>query len=54
MNNSTLPLQSMNNSVSPLEIQNDVLLDNPIWNSLAGHHAHLALGAEVGRGLARR
>jgi ribosomal protein S18 acetylase RimI-like enzyme len=35
-------------------IQNDVLLDNPVWHSLAGHHAHLAVGGEVGRGLARR
>jgi ribosomal protein S18 acetylase RimI-like enzyme len=37
-----------------LETKNDALLDNPIWHSLAGHHAHLAVGAEVGRGLARR
>jgi ribosomal protein S18 acetylase RimI-like enzyme len=44
----------MNNSISPLQIQNDALLDNPVWHSLAGHHAHLAVGAEVGRGLARR
>jgi ribosomal protein S18 acetylase RimI-like enzyme len=42
----------MNTSV--LMIQNDVLLDNPVWHSLAGHHAHLAVGAQVGRGLARR
>jgi ribosomal protein S18 acetylase RimI-like enzyme len=35
-------------------IQNHALLDNPIWNSLTTQHAHLALGAQVGRGLARR
>jgi ribosomal protein S18 acetylase RimI-like enzyme len=46
--------EQMNNSISSLQIQNAVLLDNPIWHSLAGHHAHLAIGAEVGRGLARR
>jgi ribosomal protein S18 acetylase RimI-like enzyme len=42
----------MNESVLPF--QNDALLDNPIWHALSTHHAHLALGAEVGRGLARR
>jgi GNAT superfamily N-acetyltransferase len=30
------------------------LLDNPIWNSLLTEHAHLAVGADVGCGLARR
>lgn len=42
----------MNHSVSGL--QNHTLLDNPIWNSLATQHADLALGAQVGNGLARR
>jgi len=42
----------MNDSV--LHFQGDALLDNPIWNSLATRHAHLALGARVGHGLARR
>lgn len=40
------------NSVARFE--NDELLDNPIWNSLATSHAHLAIGGNVGRGLARR
>lgn len=31
----------------------DALLDNPVWSSLAGPHAHLADGADVGAGLAR-
>lgn len=30
------------------------LLDNPIWSSLTTGHAHLALGSDVGHGLARR
>jgi predicted GNAT family acetyltransferase len=30
------------------------LLDNPMWSSLTTDHAHLAAGAEIGRGLARR
>ena len=47
-----MPLPSVNTSVSPLP--NDALLDNPIWHSLAGRHAHLAVGAEAGRGLVRR
>jgi ribosomal protein S18 acetylase RimI-like enzyme len=34
--------------------QSGALLDNPIWNSLATRHAHLAIGADVGHGLARR
>jgi GNAT superfamily N-acetyltransferase len=42
----------MNDSVTVL--QNDALLDNPIWNSLTTQHAHLTLGAQVGNGLARR
>src|SRR6267154_3523415 len=42
----------MNDSV--LHFQSDVLLDNPIWNSLATRHAHLALGERIGQGLARR
>jgi ribosomal protein S18 acetylase RimI-like enzyme len=33
---------------------NEGLLDNPIWNSLTTGHAHLAVGANAGRGLARR
>lgn len=33
---------------------NDALLDRPIWNSLVTDHAALAIGAQVGRGLARR
>jgi ribosomal protein S18 acetylase RimI-like enzyme len=33
---------------------NEALLDNPIWNSLATNHAHLAIGAHLGQGLARR
>jgi ribosomal protein S18 acetylase RimI-like enzyme len=43
---------TMNDSV--LHFDNEGLLDNPIWNSLATHHAHLAIGADMGRGLARR
>jgi ribosomal protein S18 acetylase RimI-like enzyme len=35
---------------SPLEKQ----LDNPMWSSLTTDHAHLATGAQVGHGLARR
>jgi ribosomal protein S18 acetylase RimI-like enzyme len=34
--------------------QNNTLLDNPIWNSLTTCHAQLAIGAHVGKGLARR
>jgi len=41
-------------SDSVLHFKSDGLLDNPIWNSLASCHAHFALGALVGRGLARR
>jgi ribosomal protein S18 acetylase RimI-like enzyme len=52
MNNSVLPLSSMTTFVSPL--LNDALLDNPIWHSLAGRHAHFAVGAEAGHGLVRR
>jgi ribosomal protein S18 acetylase RimI-like enzyme len=52
MNSSVYAPPSMNDSVPPL--QNDALLDNPVWHSLTGHHAHLAVGAEVGRGLVRR
>jgi predicted GNAT family acetyltransferase len=52
MNSSVSAPPSMNHSVSPLP--NDALLDNPIWHSLAGRHAHLAVGAEAGRGLVRR
>lgn len=29
-------------------------LDNPVWHALTGPHAHLAEGADVGAGLARR
>jgi predicted GNAT family acetyltransferase len=39
---------------SVLLFHSDALLDNPIWNSLATRHAHLALGERVGHGLARR
>jgi ribosomal protein S18 acetylase RimI-like enzyme len=42
----------MNSSFSPLP--NVSVLDNPVWNSLTTQHAHLALGAETGQGLARR
>jgi len=42
----------MNNSAPHFESQ--ALLDNPIWNSLATRHAHLAIGADIGYGLARR
>jgi GNAT superfamily N-acetyltransferase len=42
----------MNDSV--LHFQSDAQLDNPIWNSLATRHAHLALGERIGHGLARR
>jgi hypothetical protein len=28
--------------------QSDALLDNPIWNSLATRHVHLAIGAHIG------
>jgi len=39
---------------SSLHFENEALLDNPIWNSLATRHAHLAIGAHIGHGLARR
>ena len=39
---------------SGLHFQDDALLDNPIWNSLTTSHAPLAVGAQIGRGLARR
>ena len=42
----------MNPSV--LDLKDDAVLDNPIWNSLTTRHAHLALGAQTGHGLARR
>jgi ribosomal protein S18 acetylase RimI-like enzyme len=42
----------MSDSVS--HFQSVALLDNPIWNSLATRHAHLAIGAHMGHGLARR
>ena len=42
----------MNDSVRHFE--GEALLDNPIWNSLVTGHAHLAIGAHVGHGLARR
>jgi GNAT superfamily N-acetyltransferase len=44
--------KTMNDSLFHLE--NEGLLDNPIWNSLATQHAHLAIGAHQGHGLARR
>jgi len=43
---------TMNDSV--LHFENEGLLDNAIWNSLATCHAHLAIGADIGHGLARR
>jgi ribosomal protein S18 acetylase RimI-like enzyme len=39
---------------SSLHFESEALLDNPIWNSLATRHAHLAIGAHTGHGLARR
>ncbi len=36
------------------DFENSALLDNPAWNSLTTCHAHLAVGAGVGCGLARR
>jgi ribosomal protein S18 acetylase RimI-like enzyme len=42
---------AMSDSVS--HFQSDAL-DNPIWNSLATRHAHFAIGAHIGHGLARR
>jgi len=39
---------------SALHYESELLLDNPIWNSLATCHAHLAIGAHIGHGLARR
>jgi hypothetical protein len=42
----------MNDSAPHFE--SEALLDNPIWNSLATRHAHLAIGAHTGHGLARR
>ena len=42
----------MNDSAPHFE--SEALLDNPIWNSLATRHAHLAIGADIGHGLARR
>jgi GNAT superfamily N-acetyltransferase len=41
-------------NVSVLHVESEALLDNPIWNSLATLHAHLAIGANIGHGLARR
>src|ERR1700730_9306739 len=43
---------TMNDSAPHLE--SEALLDNPIWNSLATRHSHLAIGADIGHGLARR
>src|ERR1700758_3206133 len=43
---------TMNDSAPHFE--SEALLDNPIWNSLATRHAHLAIGADIGHGLARR
>lgn len=36
------------------DVRDQALLDNPIWSSLNTSHAHLALGAHTGHGLARR
>ena len=41
-------------NVSALHFESEALLDNPIWNSLATRHSHLAIGADIGHGLARR
>jgi ribosomal protein S18 acetylase RimI-like enzyme len=41
-------------SDSAPHFENDAMLDNPIWNSLVTCHAHLAVGSDVGNGLARR
>ena len=38
----------------PPRFENEHLLDNPIWTSLTTTHAHLAIGANTGHGLARR
>lgn len=37
-----------------MSFQYEAMLDNPIWNSLTTSHAHLAIGAHMGHGLARR
>ncbi len=39
---------------SAIHFEGEVVLDNPIWNSLATSHAHIAVGAHMGHGLARR
>jgi GNAT superfamily N-acetyltransferase len=39
---------------SAAHFENEELLDNPIWNSLITSHAHLAIGGDIGQGLARR
>jgi ribosomal protein S18 acetylase RimI-like enzyme len=44
----------MNMIHSVPHFESDALLDNPIWGSLTTSHAHLAVGADMGRGLARR
>jgi predicted GNAT family acetyltransferase len=41
-------------NAAAISFKDAALLDNPIWNSLATRHAHLAVGAETGHGLARR
>lgn len=38
----------------PRSAQDAHPLDNPVWHTLTGPHAHLAEGADVGQGLARR
>jgi ribosomal protein S18 acetylase RimI-like enzyme len=34
--------------------ENEIMLDNPIWNSLTTRHSHIAIGANVGHDLIRR
>jgi hypothetical protein len=48
----TIKKPTMRDSV--LHPQGDALLDNPIWNSLVTDHVHLAIGAGIGSGFARR
>src|SRR5260370_41511035 len=50
---SSHPNHNTMNDSAP-HFQSEALLDNPIWNSLATRHAHLAIRADIGHGLARR
>jgi len=50
-------LSSSNHDImnsSSFSLPNVSVLDNPIWNSLTTEHSGLALGAQIGQGLARR